>query len=230
MNNFKAYKHKARSWETDVVHHVKNQRNTAYIGILVLAFIAVCLAIAIAVLTPLKSIEPVVIEVERSTGNINLKTNLVDQVQNLTAKEAVIESLIAEYIIARKTYEYVDGEVTDGNVRYNFVRALSTPEVFKEYESIWRSNDPRINPNLMYKEKDIARVRIVSIVRLNETTYQTRFVVEVRPYRTNSVIEKNFVAITKHKIATGGMTKKDRWVNPIGLLFESVRFDEEYIN
>lgn len=225
MNKFKAYKQTARSWETDVVHHVKNQRNTAYIGLVMLALISVGLTFAIVVLTPLKSVEPVVIEVERSTGNINLKTNLVDQVENMTAKEAVIKSLIAEYITAWHTYEY-----TDNDVRYNFIRALSSREVFKQYENIWRSDDPNINPNLMYKERDVARVKIQSIVGLNDTTYQTRFVVEVTPYRSNSIIEKNFVAITKHKLATGGMSEKDRWVNPIGLLFESVRFDEEYIN
>lgn len=77
MNKFKAYKQTARSWETDVVHHVKNQRNTAYIGLVMLALISVGLTFAIVVLTPLKSVEPVVIEVERSTGNINLKTILL---------------------------------------------------------------------------------------------------------------------------------------------------------
>jgi len=103
MIKFKVYKHQARGWETDVIHHVKNQRNTAYIGLVMLSLISVCLTFAIIILTPLKTVVPVVIEVEKSTGNINLKTNLVDEVQNMTAKEAVIKSLIAEYITAWHT-------------------------------------------------------------------------------------------------------------------------------
>lgn len=219
----KAYK--PRTWENDVIHHVKSQRNTAYIGLAVLSFICLGLIVCLMALMPLKRVEPAVIEVEKSTGNIRLLTNLTNQIEDITAKEAVIKNLIANYIIAWHTYEY-----TDNDYRYNLIQAMSTPEVWRQYENIWRSDDPNINPNLMYKEKDTASVRILSIIPLNEETYQTRFVVKVIPFGYSTTIERHFVATTKHKISPLNMEEQQRWKNPIGLLFSSVRFDEEFIS
>jgi type IV secretion system protein VirB8 len=217
---------KGKEWENDVVHHLKKQRNISYVFNGAFLLVIALMSIVLISLFPLKQIEPLIIEVEKSTGQVFVKTDLINSIEQIDEKNAVIEALLARYLIAWKTYEY-----TDNLERQKFIRAMSTNEVYRDdYLAIWQSDDERINPNLKYGPKDTAEVEIISIIELNENTHQARIaVIEKRANYSNPITE-HFVVIIKHQIAPAGMRQKDRWTNPIGILVESIRFDEEYID
>ncbi|WP_395378219.1 virB8 family protein [Marinicella sp. W31] len=211
----------ARRWE-DAHHHTKVQRNIGYQLLAVVSVILIVITVAFASIFPLVRHVPIVIEVERSTGHIEVKTNLIEDIKSISEKQAVVESLLARYLISWKTFEYTDNEE-----RVAFIKATSTREVFKQFESIWSSKDERENPYLRYGEGGKANVSILSIVQLNEVTYQAR--IAVNEERATRKQRKYFVAILSHKFTPVGMTQKQRWTNPLGLVIDSVRFDEEYI-
>jgi len=215
---------KAETWENDVIHHLKTQRFVAYVWSLGLLLAVICLSLAVVVLTPLKEIQPLVIEVERSTGQVFIRTNLVEKIKNVGEKNAIIEAFLAKYVMAWKTYEY-----TDNNERQKLIQAMSTRTVYQQYEKQWLSKDEEINPNLRYGLKDKAEVEIISVAMLNETTHQVRLAVKETIFGGTEALYY-FVAIIKHEISPAGMTQKERWKNPIGFLVSSIRFDEEYID
>jgi len=212
----------ARKWE-DALHHIKVQRNIAYRLLAVVVVILIAISIAFASVFPIVRHVPIVIEVERSTGHIDVKTNLMEDIVLISEKNAVIESLLARFLISWKTFEYTDNEE-----RVGFIKALSTREVYREFESIWTSTDAAINPYKRYGENGKAEVEILSIVQLNDVTHQARIAVDEE--RLNRKRRKYFVVILSHKLTPVGMTQKQRWMNPLGLVVDSIRFDEEYID
>lgn len=91
------YFSEAVRWENDVIRTVKRSRLTAWL-VAVISFALACLTLTcLALLLPLKSFEPYVIEVDKTTGFMEIKQPLADG--DLTQNEAIARM----YVVDRKS-------------------------------------------------------------------------------------------------------------------------------
>src|SRR3546814_3839138 len=67
------------------------------------AFIAVCEALALLFLTPLKSVEPYTLLVDRQTGFVQQLKPL--DAETISANRALTQSFLVQYVIAREGFD-----------------------------------------------------------------------------------------------------------------------------
>ena len=99
---FQAYLEDARSWETDKAKSLESSKRTAWMVASasgVLAFVSV---LAVAALTPLKSVEPYVIRVDNSTGVVDVVNSVKDGETNY--EESINKYFTQWYVRYREGY------------------------------------------------------------------------------------------------------------------------------
>ena len=77
-SDLEKYLKETQTWETDKVQEIIKSRKTAWI-IAICSFIVACMAVlAVAALTPLKTVQPFVIRVDNATGIVDVVESLKD--------------------------------------------------------------------------------------------------------------------------------------------------------
>ena len=93
----------AITWENDVIRTVKRSRAVAWFVALLMASLAAMALVCLALLLPLKTFEPYVVEVDRTTGFLEIKRALAPG--DLDQSEAVTAMSVVRYLRARETYD-----------------------------------------------------------------------------------------------------------------------------
>lgn len=212
---------KAFDWDT-LSHNdlVKSKKNWQF-SCVFLIVVVVIMSVSMASLFPLKEVQGVGVVVDSSTGHVEVK-HLVTQNLETKALEAVKINLLTQYITWYKTYDE-----SDSAERSDKIALFSTQQVFREYRSLFRRED-KLNPNKYYKKGEKATVKITSVIRLNSETYQFRIRIDESLNFGSSDEPRYFTATVKFSISDGAMLQTQMWKNPIGLVVKSIRFDEEY--
>jgi|GEM_PF-3525204 len=134
-NKGSAYIADAGRWEEEIYQEravqARRWRNVAFtlMGVILL------MGAALAGLIPLKEFRPYVITVDAETGHA--EATLVAQTGPLAQDEAVIRSLIGQYVIQRETYDLYDGQQ-----RYNNILELSVGRALNGYRELWKASNP----------------------------------------------------------------------------------------
>lgn len=149
----KNYIRKAQDFETSRIETLKKS-NKLLSTLLVVSILGNAgAAFAIAVLTPLKTVAPYVIQVDKSTGNQEVLTSLTDK--SYTTSEAEDRANIARYVIAREGYVF---DILQRN--YDTVRQLSTDAAFENYKSLFEG---AAAIDKQYGDQVIVEPRIISM-------------------------------------------------------------------
>lgn len=99
--DLKGYFAEAKGWNADQLRSAERSRRLAW-GVAAFASIVATVAVgAVAALAPLKSVEPFVVRVDRSTGAVDVMTALRSE-KPLTYDEAVTKHFLAQYVRARE--------------------------------------------------------------------------------------------------------------------------------
>jgi type IV secretion system protein VirB8 len=208
-----------KNWYRDRYQRILVQRKLLTLITFASLICTLVMAIVIAQLTPLKSVEPFVIQVDQKSGI----TQTVDPltVQELTANEAVNNFFIVAYIRARETYDYHDLVKN-----YNIVRIMSDRDrVYPTFMAEAEPNNPRSNAARL-GTSGLRTVKFQSIIYL-----PTPRLVQVHAL----IEEKIGGSLTQyHKIITLGfeyiklqLNPEDRYINPLGFRVTNYRVDEE---
>src|SRR4051812_35511579 len=96
------YEH-AETWGTDRQDALRGSRRIAWIVASVAALIAVVEAIAIAGLTPLKTVEPLTLLVDKNTGYVQALKPL--DAATISGNTALTQSFLVQYVIARESFD-----------------------------------------------------------------------------------------------------------------------------
>ena len=91
-------------------------------------------------LVPLKSFEPYIVEVDKNTGYIEVKTGLT-RPANLTEQQAVTQANIVRYIRSREGY---DPYAIEQN--FGIAALLSTGNAARELQDLYSAANPRTPP------------------------------------------------------------------------------------
>lgn len=207
-----------KNWYKDRYQYVLVQRKLLTIITVTALICTLATVVVISQLTPLKSIEPYVIEVDQKTGI----TQAIDPmtVKELTANEAVNNYFIVMYLRAREGYS-----MTDLARSYNLVRIMSeSRKVYPQFVSEADPNNPRSNAARLgsYGERT---VKIKSITYLNPQLVQIRVLIEER----GGAGQQHKLILLAFEYVKMSLSVEERYLNPLGFRVIDYRVDEDIL-
>ena len=172
--------------------------------------------LAVASLVPLKSTEPYVIMVDKTTGYAQSVRKLVrDEASPMTENEAVVTGEVASYVVARETVDPAD--VTN---RTNLIRLSTEGQEYRRYASEYMS--------ILENSSPLTR-RIISIKSvtpdLQTKTARVRF--STRMTNQGQITVENWIATMSYDFQDLNIPLELRYKNPLGFIIESYRVDPE---
>ncbi|MEI7669966.1 MAG: type IV secretion system protein [Pseudomonadota bacterium] len=221
-----------KNWYNDRYEFLLVQRNIFAVITLFALALSIAATFSISQLAPLKSVEPFVIQIDQKSG----VTQIVDPVKakELTAKDAVNNYFIVQYVRARESFSHPNINYDN----YNLVRVLSDPGLFNGYKFEIALSNPD-SPAARLGVSGSRDVRVLSIARMDSRKDESgsdvvRFFVksQVTERPQNGVIKNMQKSIIiEFKYVELDLTTEDRYLNPIG--FRVVRYqvnDETPLN
>jgi type IV secretion system protein VirB8 len=216
----KAYFEAARRWDEDRLAAALRSRRLAW-GLaaagLSLAGAAVCAVIA---LTPLKTVEPFVVRVDRATGAVEVMTGLKGT-DRLTYDEAVTKYFLGTYVRAREGWL---PQAAEANFRQ--VSIMSTPAEQQRWADSFRPANPA-SPQVAWGDQ------AQSLIALKAISFVSPRVASVRFHRTLrqglQTTESDWIATIAFAYAKAPMAEADRLRNPLGFQVASYRADPEVV-
>lgn len=224
MNNkvdpkdFENYLKEARTWETDKVQEMEKSQKIAWRVATASGTVAFASVMAVAMLTPLKTVEPYVIRVDNSTGIVDVVESLRDGETNYD--EAINKYFTQWYVRYREGYSK---ELAEDY--YSYVGILSAgPEQLKYYDFFNPKN--KLSPLTVYGEYAKVKIRIKSTSLINPNVALVRYVKDVMR-GSDKPESSHWAATITFKYSNAPMKEKDRAINPLGFQVTEYRNDPD---
>jgi len=216
--DLKSYFAEAQSWDRDRFVAAARSRRIAWIVASVAIALAIVAVLAIMALTPLKTVVPYVVTVDRSTGATDVTQELRGD-KSVTYDEAIRKYFLADYVRAR------EGWIPQA--REEFVRkvlALSTREEQARWTAFYKKDNPD-SPQNQFTANDAVFVAIRSVAFISPNVAQVRFVKRLE--RDQQAIETPAIATITFDVLSKPETEAGRYANPLGFQVKSYRADAE---
>ena len=183
--------------------------------------LTIMLGIAVMLLTPLKTVELMVVKVDKN-GFVDIVTQLDEQV--ITTDEAIDKSFIYRYVKTKEQYYF-----ETLNQDFETVQMLSSPNVQKKY--IAEMTDKEKGKANILKDKIGIEVKILSIVLTNKSDEKiaTVRIETIKKSKNNdNAPEKEIKVVTlTYDYLPIKQNASLRLENPLGFVVTSYRVDEE---
>lgn len=209
----------SKNWYKDRYQYVLVQRKVL---VLITMLSLLCTVVTVGVLffiTPLKTVEPFVIQVDQKSGI----TQTVDPltVRELTANEAVNNFFIVQYIRSRENYN-----IHDLARSYDIVRIMSEREkVYPEFVRQADPNNPRSNAARLGSSGQRS-VKFKSITYLNPQLVQARLLIEEKS-GNGGYFQQHKIVLVAFEYMKMNLTIEERYTNPLGFRVTDYRVDED---
>jgi type IV secretion system protein VirB8 len=216
--DLKAYFAEARSWDQDRLADARRSRRLAW-AVAGLAGALACAAVcAVVVLTPLKTIEPYVVRVDRTTGAVEVLRGLSGP-GPVAYEEAVTKSFLATYVRAREGWL---PQAAEANFRQ--VSIMSTAEEQQRWALAFRPSNP-LSPQVAFGPAADVQVTVRAVSFVADGVANVRFHRTVR--RGGQTEESDWIATVAFAYTKAPMGESDRLRNPLGFQVSSYRADPE---
>lgn len=206
-------------FDIDLVMGPRKAARTAWIVAGCACTVAVLLAIAVAVLVPLRETEVFTVLVDSSTG----AAERIYQVQptGISDEEAIKEALLVSYISDRESYFR-----TGIQERLESVQRRSDGQARRSLIALWTAGSEDYPPALFGSTAQVD-VRVRSITFLKEDVAQVRF--DKRLARPNQdPVTQTFIATVGFAFTPRRERALERvWENPLGFTVKAYRVDAE---
>jgi type IV secretion system protein VirB8 len=181
--------------------------------------IAVLEAGALILLTPLKTVEPYTLLVDRTTGYVQaLKPLDADKVAPDTA---LTQSFLVQYVIARESFD-----VDTVTANYNKVASWSAEQARSGYLSSIQVSNPQ-SPLILYPRSTVVETRVKSVSPLGRNVALVRFDTIRRDAGGQVQPPRSWVAVIRYRFSGEPMKLEERFVNPLGFRVLRYRRDSE---
>lgn len=222
MNATSDYFDRAVSWAVDSQAQAARSRRTAWIVAGLAAGLAALEAVALAMLVPLKTVQPITLLVDRQTGF----TQALDPVspKRIVADDALTQSLLAQYVMAREGFDRATVSAD-----YRKVALLSGGGARSAYLTEMPATNPR-SPFQLYAPGTSVAVRVKSVSKLNPGTAIIRFDTQQQRPQSAGVGDgppQAWISVVRYRFTDAPMSLEDRLVNPLGFQVLSYRRDME---
>jgi len=205
----------AEPWMDEALYQARAGRRTAWIFAFLLLVIVGAQAAAIAIMLPLKQVVPYTVTVDRQTGYVETARGV--ELGDLKEDEAVVQSMLAQYVLARETFDPAD--FAD---RYGRIALWSLGPARDDYVAQYQKGEALkdIRPGATI------RVTIKKIELLSKDTARVRFYTTKQEPGAAPFIA-SFEAIIGFRFTGAPMKMEDRFLNPLGFQAVSYRRDAE---
>jgi len=215
----KAYYDAAASWSGDIHGALRASRRVAWIVAGAAVVVSVLEALALASLMPLKTVVPYTITVDRQTGYVQQISGL--QPGALTQDQAVTQSFLVQYVLARESFD-----ATDLREDYRKVLLWSAGDARAQYQTLMQRTTPN-SPLNLYSPTTMVSVTIKSVSLLSPTTALVRFDAVRHEQESPSASQQAYAAVIAFRYTGVPMTMGDRFINPLGFQVLRYRRDAE---
>lgn len=213
------YYAEAASWAADTHGGLRASRRVAWWVAGAACVVAALEALALAALSPLKTVKPYVISVDRQTGYAQTVQPLAAGA--LAQDTAVTQANLVQYVLARETF---DG--TDLREAYRRVMLLSAGGARDDYARLMQRSTPQ-SPLNLYPATSTVNVDIESVSLLSPTTALVRFTTTRRDQGAQTGQVQPYVAAIAFRYSSAPMSQGDRFTNPLGFQVTRYRRDSE---
>lgn len=207
------------TWEQDIARRNRNSRALAWIVAAVMSVVAVVALGILALLVPLKTYEPYMVVVDKTTGFVEVKRPMAEG--SLTQDEAVTMFNVVRYIKARETY---DPRALKDN--FDLAQLLATGDAARELTEIYSPANPN-NPVKLYGTNTEIAVNIKSVTFPNNRTALVRFSTDEKS--ATNVVTRNWVSLVRFRYSGAPMRNEWRFDNPLGFQVVEYRRDQESV-
>lgn len=210
---------KAESWALDTRVQSARTRRAAWIVAGIAVAVALFEAVALALLTPLKTVQPVTLLVDRQTGYVQALDPL--EPRRIGADAALTQSFLAQYVTAREGFDRAIA-----GVDYRKVALWSAERARADYLAAMPATNPA-SPLQRYPGGTVVTVRVKSVSRLSPSTALVRFDTQRRNRNGGTGAPQPWVSVLRYRYVDAPMALEDRLVNPLGFQVWSYRRDAE---
>lgn len=216
--DLKAYFAEAASWDHDRLIAANRSKRFAWTIAAIASGLAITGVAAVAMLTPLKTVAPYVIMVDKATGASEITSSMTGDKQ-ITYNEAVAKYFLADYVRNREGWipqarqEFFDG-----------VLAMSSRDEQARWTAFYSKDNPK-SPQSGFTDLDTVFVAIKSVTFVSKNVAQVRFTKTLQ--RGTSATDTPAIATITYDTTDTPTTEQQRFKNPLGLEVQSYRADLE---
>ena len=216
--DLKAYFAEAASWDHDRLIAANRSKRLAWTIAAIASGLAITGVAAVAMLTPLKTVAPYVIMVDKATGASEITSSMTGDKQ-ITYNEAVAKYFLADYVRNREGWipqarqEFFDG-----------VLAMSSRDEQARWTAFYSKDNPK-SPQSIFTDLDTVFVAIKSVTFVSKNVAQVRFTKTLQ--RGTSATDTPAIATITYDTTDTPTTEQQRFKNPLGLEVQSYRADLE---
>jgi type IV secretion system protein VirB8 len=213
-----AYRQQAASWSEDVHGALRASARRAWWVAGVAAILVVLQTLALVLLLPLKTVVPYTILVDRQTGHAELARGV--NLGPMSENEALLQSALAQYVIARETLD-----ASDLAANYKKVGLWSKGVALQDYLKGMDRSNPASILNSANVDTQIATT-IKSITPLDKGSALVRFATDRRE-AGGPAARRDWAAVIRYGYSGAPLSAEDRLINPLGFQVTHYRRDAE---
>lgn len=195
-----------------------SSRRSAWITAAAMGCIALAEALALVLLTPLKTVEPVVITVDRTTGEVERPVR-VKEVANYTPDEALAKAFLHRFVVHRERFYRIRAEED-----FLYVSLFLDSHQKDQWARYYRPSNPDSPLNL--EEGAEIHAEVTSITFLGEGLASVRLRRRITSPRAPQTVER-WTATIGYAFRPAAMKERDLWRNPLGMQVSSYRLDAD---
>jgi type IV secretion system protein VirB8 len=214
-----AYYKEAASWNRDRLEALGRSQRTAWRVAGAAAAIAVLEALALVLLTPLKTVEPYTLLVDRTTGYVQALNPL--DAAKVAPDTALTQSFLVQYVTARESFD-----IATLRANYNKVALWSAEKARADYLGQTQISNP-LSPLNLYPRTSLVETRVKSVSPLGPNVALVRFDTIRTDAGGQPQAPRPYVAVIRYRYSGEPMKLEDRFVNPLGFQVLRYRRDAE---
>jgi type IV secretion system protein VirB8 len=221
--DLKAYFAEAASWDHDRLIAANRSKRVAWTIAAIASGLAIAGIAAVAMLTPLKTVAPYVIMVDKATGASEITSSLIanggTSDKQITYNEAVAKYFLADYVRNREGWipqarqEFFDG-----------VLAMSSRDEQARWTAFYSKDNPK-SPQSVFTDLDTVFIAVKSVTFVSTKVAQIRFTKTLQ--RGSVVTDTPAIATVTYDTTDTPTTEQQRFKNPLGLEVQTYRADLE---
>jgi type IV secretion system protein VirB8 len=214
-----AYYKEAATWNRDRIEAMHKSQRRAWWVAIGAGTIALLEAGALILLTPLKTVEPYTLLVDRTTGYVQALKPL--DADKIAPDAALTQSFLVQYVIARESFD-----IDTVNVNYNKVASWSAEQARSGYLSSVQVSNPQ-SPLILYPRTTVIETRVKSVSPLGRNVALVRFDTIRRDSGGQVQAPRSWVSVIRYRFSGEPASLEERFVNPLGFRVLRYRRDPE---
>jgi len=179
-------------WDYDANESARRQARIAWVVAALCLLLAVASVVAVAALAPLKTVEPVFVRVDQSTGAVDV-LHRIDEEVGIGRQDLLDKGYLARYVRAREGYFFPTVQE-----QYRRVMLMSVGDARTSYLRDFSRDNPKAPVNL-YQDDESVEITIKSISFLKQGLAQVRYMAA---------------------LSDGETTARQHWISTIGYEYE----------